>query len=193
MSIEAIDAAPDEKKSSKWLSCLIEAAIILVAVVLVWLLRTHVYETAIVTSGSMQPTLYKDDRALVDHRASLHGHWRRGDVVIFNGPPAWGDNDDQMLVKRVIGLPGENIELKNGQVFIDGRQLTETYIKEPMEADSFGPFHLGATQYFVMGDNRRNSEDSRINGPVDDKYMHGRFTVVVAPLAHAGRMPLPEY
>jgi signal peptidase I len=189
---EAATPAKERKTGSKWVSYVIETAIIIVAIVLVYILRREVYETAIITSGSMQPTLFKDDRAVVDHRRSLQGQWRRGDIVLVNAPESWGEND-QMLVKRIIGMPGENLEIRNGQVWVNGKQLVENYTNAALDAEMFGPFHLGATEYFVMGDNRPNSEDSRIHGPIDGKYLHGRFTLVVAPFDHIGRVRPPSY
>lgn len=182
--------APRQKRFTL-VGCIIEAAILIVAVVIIYLLRVGVFETAIVTSGSMEPTLYKDDRVLVDHRATLHDQWKRGNILLFKSTGDWGE-DTQLITKRIIGLPGEDWEIRNGDVYINGKLLAEKYLKEAPEAENYSG-HLGSDQYFVMGDNRRNSEDSRVHGPIEDKDIEGRVLYVVAPLSRWGRVPDPGY
>ncbi len=88
---------------------------------------------------------------------------KRNDIVVAN----WGDTP---IIKRVIAVPGDTLEIREGQVFLNGWYLNEPYIKEPMEAQNYGPIVLGENQYFLMGDNRNRSMDSRRIGtvPYDD-------------------------
>jgi signal peptidase I len=178
--------------SSKFLTCAIEGMILLLALVLVALLRVGVYEPAYIPSASMENTLLIGDRVLIDHRKSLHGKWRRGDIVVFEANEAWG-NTDETLIKRVIGLPGETVEVQGGQVLVDGRALNENYLKEkPIPEDDI-PITLDKSEYFVMGDNRNNSDDSRNNGPVKEEQIRGRAVMVFYPLGRAGRLNKAEY
>jgi signal peptidase I len=178
--------------SSRWLTCLIEAMILLLALVLVVMLRVGVYEPAYIPSRSMENTLRIGDRVLIDHRSGLHGHWRRGDIVLFEAEGNWGDDQDT-LIKRVIGLPGETVSVIDGHVLIDGRQLAEDYLKEPQKTEDQVQVKLGHGEYFVMGDNRNNSDDSRYNGAVKDEQIRGRAALVFYPLGHFGRLRPPDY
>ena len=192
-------ATPDETpqatkpKTNKWATRVIEWAILVLGIFLVLLMRREVWETAIVTSGSMEATLQINDRILVDHRRSLHHNWERGNIVFFETPDAWGGADDQLLVKRVIGLPGETVELRSGTVYINNKPLNEPYLKEKPTNDSLAPQQIPQNEYWVMGDNRNNSDDSRNNGPVTDDLIVGRGLRVIWPLGDAGTLAKPEY
>jgi signal peptidase I len=199
----------ENTKSSKWVSYVIEGAILVLALVLVLAIRFYVYQPAMVISQSMERTLLVDDRLLIDHRASLHGTWRRGDIVLFAAPPSWYDEpsgdvpveDRDQLLKRVIGLPGEKVDVFEDEVWINGKLLAENYIKPTPIADLRAGSQtqprpvsvtLGAGQYFVMGDNRGNSEDSRIRGPIGDRDILGRAVRVFWPLGRAGGLAIPD-
>lgn len=110
----------------------------------------------VVPSGSMENTIMTGDR-VVTLRAS---YWfedpQRGDIVVFPFP----DNENLDYIKRVIGLPGEVIEGKDGLVYINGEPLEEDYVTEPLD-NNFGPYEIPEDSYFMMGDNRGGSEDSR--------------------------------
>jgi signal peptidase I len=177
---------------SKWLTYLIEAMILLLGLVLVVMLRIGVYEPAYIPSRSMENTLQIGDRVLIDHRGSLHGHWRRGDIVLFESEGSWGDDEDT-LIKRIIGLPGETVGVINGHVFINGKTLAEDYLKEPQKSEDPVQLTLGRGEYFVMGDNRNNSDDSRYNGAVKDAQIRGRAALIYYPLGRIGRLPRPQY
>jgi signal peptidase I len=177
--------------SSKLIRTLIELAIIVAAVIFGLLIRWQVYEATLVISGSMKPTLQVGDRLLVDHRTSLHHHYKRGDIIIFDTPESWGDKD--VYIKRLIGLPGEKIEIAMGHVVINGEVLNENYLQEtPLEED-MPAVQLGPDEYFVMGDNRNNSSDSREHGPIHDADVKGRAIYVVAPFGRFGQLPYVAY
>lgn len=170
---------------AKWLSWLIEIAIIVVVLMLAVLVRHSIYDIAIVTSRSMEPTLTIGDRVVFDHRQSLYGQWQRGDIVFFDPPESWRSDDPSVLVKRVIGLPGETIEVRQGKVFVnDGEIKADT---QEDAGDNIPSFKLAEDQYFVMGDNRRNSADSRVNGPITKGDIRGRATLRLWP--SPGRLP----
>jgi signal peptidase I len=125
-----------------------------------------------VDGPSMQPTFHTEQRIIVSRVNYLIGRPARGDIVVFDSPEA--DPDDPPLIKRVIGLPGETVEIRDRQVYVDGKQLNESYINEPCSESRCrdNTWQLGTDQYFVMGDNRNHSNDSRAFGPVSwDRFI----------------------
>ena len=111
-----------------------------------------------IPSGSMEDTIHPGDRVIGSRLAYLSQGPERGDIIIFRYP----DDESQVFIKRVIGLPQEEVLIVDGQVYIDGAQkpLKELYLKE-IPQGSFGPYEVPEDSYFVMGDNRNNSHDSR--------------------------------
>ena len=181
-----------EESSSKWVSYAIEGAVLVAALLLIMMLRLYVWEIVIVTSNSMQPAMSSNDRVLADHRASLQNKWKRGDIVIFDTPENWGAPDT--FTKRVIGLPGEKVQVFGGQVFVNDKPLEENYIQEPMlKKENFYPLVLGSDGYFLMGDNRNNSEDSRDHGPVQSRFIRGRALRILWPPGRMGKLTWPVY
>ncbi len=127
-----------------------------VAVLLAVVLTQFVFVNATVPTGSMRDTIWEGDRLIALRFSYWFGEPDRGDIVIFNPQ----DYPGQHYIKRVIGLPGETVEGRDGLVYIDGQPLEEPYVKEKLE-ENFGPFTVPEDSYFVMGDNRNNSNDSR--------------------------------
>lgn len=172
--LEQAETVEEEAQASspKWLTCLIEIVIIWLAITLIVVVRQAWLEPAAVTSSSMESTIRPGERFLVDHRTSLSGRWKRGDIVLVetqNG--GWGQD---VVVKRIVGLPGEKIEIFRGRVFINGKSLREDYLKEPPAPNDTVPIVLGSGQYYLLGDNRNNSGDSRQYGPVSNDEIKGR-------------------
>lgn len=131
---------------------------------------------------SMQPGLHTNERVLVNSLAYVLRQPQRGDVIVFHPPDAL----TQRYIKRVIGLPGDTVRLTLTNVYIDGVKLNESYIApapygypENPEAETI---HLGPDQFFVMGDNRSNSQDSRYFGPISQREIIGKAEFVVWPL-----------
>ena len=125
---------------------------------------------------SMLPNLHEGEYVIVDKVSYAFREPQRGEIVVLKNPVP-GQPD---LIKRIIGLPGESIAVHNGGVYINGQPLTEPYIAQPMAADSAAT-ELQAGQYFVMGDNRNNSEDSRRFGPRPVKDIVGRAWIIYWP------------
>lgn len=132
--------------------------VIVVAVALGYMLNAYVILKAEIPSGSMETTLNVGDHLIGNRLAYVFSDPKRGDIVMFDYP----DDETKMYVKRVIGLPGEHVEIIDGLVYIDHSTtpLNEPYLKEQPEVFN-GSYDVPAGYYFVMGDNRNNSWDSR--------------------------------
>ncbi len=129
---------------------------IALAIIAAGVINKYVIIKAEVPTGSMEHTIEVNDCILGLQPAYLFGGPERGDIVIFPYP----DNPEVTYVKRVIGLPGETVEIKNGAVYIDGKPIKETYLKEAMTGE-YGPYVVPEGCYFMLGDNRNSSLDSR--------------------------------
>ncbi len=157
---------------------------ILVAAVLVAvLLRTFVVQTYYIPSVSMTPTLQVGDRIIVDKLAYRFHGVGRGDIVVFARPPAENCGGPPVgdLVKRVIGLPGETVSATGGHVDINGKPLPEPYLNGVSTAN-FGPVKVPASNYFMMGDNRPYSCDSRDWGTVPRSLIVGKVVLRIWPI-----------
>ncbi len=157
-------------------------AIVVAAVIVAFLLRTFVVQTFYVPSGSMIPTLLPGDRILVQKLGYSIGE---GAVIVFRTPPGYRPSDcggapETDLVKRVIGLPGETIMSRGNTIYIDGKPLKEPYLPKgqslgaPVNKETIPP-----GEYFVMGDNRPVSCDSRVWGLVPRRDIVGRVFLVI--------------
>jgi signal peptidase I len=177
--------APSGKWILEWL------AVLGIALVLAVCVRAYVGQMFYIPSGSMLPTLQIGDRIVVDKLAyRIHGV-QRGDIVVFARPPL-EQADYADLVKRVIGLPGDTVSSVGGHVYIDGRPLAEPWLTHPQPVtapsqlpDAFSlnhPFTVPADTYFVMGDNRTDSEDSRYFGPIPRDLIVGKMAFRVWPV-----------
>ena len=133
---------------------------IVFAVVFALLITQFVIVNAKVPTGSMMDNIVPNDRLVALRLAYLRTGPKRFDIVVFRFP----DNRTQLYVKRVIGLPGETVTIKAGKVYIDNsaEPLDDSYVREPPYPDDFGPVKVPADSYFMMGDNRNNSADSRV-------------------------------
>ena len=178
--------APRRKRSKpSWAIALEWAVLIVSALAIALLIKTFLFQAFYIPSDSMVPTLKTNDRVIVN-KLSYHLHSvHRGDIVVFSAPPGV-DPSVKDLVKRVIGLPGETIEgRKDGHVYIDGKRLVEGYLpKETNEGPTFDPIKIPPDSYWVMGDNRDNSRDSRFfpNHFIRKKDIVGRVFVRIWPL-----------
>jgi signal peptidase I len=182
----------DDRYKNREIKVLLEGGILIVALFFGLLLRLYAYEGVLVTSGSMSPTISKGDYMLVDHRIALRGQWKRGDVVLFKSPKHW-NSAGQNLVKRIVGLPNENIRVYGGKVFVNGLPLTEDYLPRNIDAEIIHPIQLGPKEYLVLGDNRNFSDDSRDNGPIAESDIRGRAISKLWPLSQMGALIAPTY
>ena len=150
--------ADTEEKASVGKELFQWVLVILGAVILAFLIDTFVIVNAQIPSGSMENTIMTGDRVFGNRLTYKFSDPKRFDIIIFKYP----DDESQLFIKRIIGLPGETVEIHDGNIYINGSDspLEDVDIKEPMEG-SFGPYTVPEGCYFVMGDNRNNSRDSR--------------------------------
>jgi signal peptidase I len=135
----------------------------------------------VVDGPSMRPTLVSGEWIIINRLAYKLGEPQRGDVIVFL-PPTNAQTDD--LIKRIVGLPGETVEVRSGKVFVDGVQLEEEYAQGRSYPDN--AWVLGPDQLFVMGDNRELSLDSRSFGPIRLDGVVGKSLLIIWPPAEWG-------
>lgn len=151
-------------------------SIVVIAFVLAMILRTFVVEGRIIPSGSMLPTIQLQDRVMVNKFIYYFKDPVRGDIVVFDPPDALNSKED--YIKRVIGLPGETIEVKNSTVYVNGEALNEPYLYEAINYE-FGPVVVPEDALFVMGDNRNPSYDShRWNDWLTRDHLKGKAFLI---------------
>lgn len=168
----------------KWRSNLVDwIKALIIAMVIVVLLQTYVFNLSKVKGESMQPTLHEQDRLVVDKIIYAFAKPKRGEVVILRDPtPNIGK---QYLVKRVVAIPGDELRISNHQLVVNGVVQSESYTNTAIEDDTRLQMTLQADEYFVMGDNRHHekSKDSRRFGPVHSSDIIGRADLIVWPLS----------
>lgn len=165
----------------------------LVVMLLVLLVRQFVFEPVRVKGRSMLSTLNNGEIMLVTKLDYLVGAPRRQDVIICHYPGRYLDKwkiIPQYFVKRLIGLPGDTVEIREGVVYINGRELHEPYLDpaHTRRKPNMEPLTLGEGEYFVLGDNRDNSNDSRRIGPIGRKHLVGRVRCVFLPFGKARKI-----
>jgi signal peptidase I len=163
--------------------------IIIAALVAAFLIKTFLIQAFYIPSESMVPTLKKSDRVLVNKLSYKLHKVHRGDIVVFERPPEeqGGDPAIKDLIKRVVGLPGETISSdESGRVLINGKPLEEDYLPEGMLTTGITTQTIPVDHYWVMGDNRTNSKDSRVFKAIDEDLIVGRAFVRVWPLSAFG-------
>ena len=182
--------------------------LLLAALILTVLVKGFLVQAFYIPSRSMEPTLEVGDRVVVNRLAYRIGEPAHGDVVVFlrpvgsgeappGGPLSWvrravaqglggtppGSED---LIKRVVGLPGDTVEGKDGQLFRNGRRVAEPYLGGSRVTADFARVRVKPDHYWVMGDNREDSADSRFFGQVHRSTLVGRAVLTVWPLTHVG-------
>lgn len=158
------------------------ALTVLIAIVIV----TFVIQPVRVEGTSMLPRLHDGERIFVNKFIYKFEPIRRGDIVVF-----WYPNDpSKSFIKRVIGLPGETIAIRRGVVYINGEPLPEPYLDSRLHTreENMPPVYVREHYYFVMGDNRDSSNDSRQWGLVPEKYIYGKAVFRYWPLSNMGRL-----
>ena len=153
------------------------------AFLIAFVLKTFIFQIAYVKGPSMEPTLYQGQILIVSKLSYRIGTPKREDIVVIND-----NNEHKDLIKRVIGLPKETIDIHDGSVYIDEKLLTEDYIQVPTYENDFQKSIAPEDKYFVLGDNRVESRDSRSDslGFVDRKNIIGKAVFRLWPLNKVG-------
>jgi signal peptidase I len=181
---EADAGAPDRSRARRSIRRNVEwVVIIAVAILSALLVKTFLIEAFYIPSGSMEPTLKIGDRVLVNKLSYKLHDVHRGDVIVFERPPnVAGEPKIKDFIKRVVGLPGETIETRGDEVYVNGEKLNEKYLPNGTKTiPSIEKHKIGTDHYWVMGDNRTNSSDSRFFGEIAEKTIIGRAFVQVWP------------
>jgi signal peptidase I len=163
--------------------------VVALAVLVSLLVRTYVFQTFSIPSGSMEPTLHVGDRIVVSKLSVEFGTIHRGDILVFKAPPAvrsdCGD-DVADLVKRVIGLPGDHLTSKGNTIYVNGQPLKQPWTHNEPIFRHIGKVTVPANHYFMMGDNEPNSCDSRFWGSIPRSSVIGKAFLRIWPLSRIG-------
>lgn len=208
----ARQAGPDDTDepsvSRRGLGCLLEIVETLVLTLVIYLLiHNFVAQPFEVEQRSMVPTIAENEYVLIDKLTPRFDDYQRGDIVVFQPPPGF-EQGGVPFIKRIIGLPGDTVTLDNGRVYVTPAagsrvQLVEPYVARdidggveptlPKDAESTTEWTVPEGQYFVMGDNRPESQDSRFFGPIARDLIVGRAWLRYFPLDRIGFVSRPTY
>lgn len=161
----------------------------LIALIIVVPIRMFIAQPFVVSGDSMFPTFHNGEYLIVDELSNIIGSPERGEVIIFRYP----NDTKRFFIKRIIGLPNEEIKIQNGEITIinkenpDGFQLTEPYIDEKFYTTA--SFKTGEGEYFVLGDNRNRSSDSRVWGILPENLIVGRAYLRLLPFKQISYLP----
>jgi signal peptidase I len=156
-----------------------------VALLLAIVVMIFLYQPVKVEGNSMNPLLSDQERIFINKFVYHFEPIDRGDVIVF-----WYPLDrSKSFIKRVVGLPGETIQIRAGDVYIDGKELSDQYVPPSyLDGSNYGPVKISPEQYFVMGDHRDSSNDSRVFGPVPRSLIYGKAVFAYWPVDHMGSL-----
>jgi signal peptidase I len=184
-----VDEVPTKRPRSRSRSLIEWLVVVVIAVLVSLLIRTYVFQTFYIPSGSMEPTLQIGDRILVSKLSVELGTIHRGDILVFKAPADvvndCGDNVSD-LVKRVIGLPGEQLTSKGNTIYVNGIPLTQPWVPNEPLGRPIGKVTIPKNEYFMMGDNQPASCDSRYWGDVPRSSIIGKAFLRIWPLGRFG-------
>lgn len=162
--------------------------VVLISLAIILPIRLFLVQPFYVEGASMEPNFYQNEYLIIDEISYRFNDKQRGEVIIFKNPK----NTKNYFIKRIIGLPGETVSIENGRILVDGKLIEEPYITN-FSSDKHDPVVLKENEYFVMGDNRNNSLDSRQLGPIHKDYIIGRVWIRGWPLDRIDTFNLPSY
>lgn len=186
--VDEADTKATESPRPKWSdrpARPLEAALILaLLLILVFgVVRPLSLEVFEIPSASMAPTLVPGDHVLAAKFVYLLGDPERGDIAALQNPEA----RDEVLIKRIVGLPGDAVEIRDGVLYVNGNREQEPYVNYRLnDGNYFGPEKVPSGEVFVMGDNRANSRDSRSFGPVPEQDLDGKVLTRIWPPGRIG-------
>lgn len=159
------------KEIKEWIICIIVAGAI------AFFIKGYVFDIIQVSGTSMVPTLHDSDRVAVEKISLYNDNLKHGEIIIFDP----GSKGRGIYIKRIIGLPGDEIEISNGSVYVNGKKLEESYLKPGTYTEGDQKLTVPNDSIFVLGDNREVSEDSRYIGPIPIKNIKGHAILRVFP------------
>jgi len=166
--------------------------IVVIALVIIIPVRYFLIQPFYVKGASMEPNFYDHEYLIIDEISYRLYQPNRGDIVVFKYPK----DPKQYFIKRVIGLPKEKVSIKDGKISINDKQLNETYLPADTETNlplrGYSEITLGDDEYFLLGDNRDQSLDSRVFGPVKRDFIVGRTWIRGWPFSRLARFPPPS-
>ncbi len=175
------DEPPKERRQGlEWI------VLVVASLAVALIVRAFLIQAFYIPSESMLPTLHKDDRVLVNKLSYRLHNVHRGDVIVFKAPPGASTSEVKDLIKRVVGLPGETIEGRAGEIYIDGKPLAEPYLPEEVRSREFPAEKVPPHAFWVLGDNRQDSKDSTFFKSIDEDTIIGRAFVRIWPLDDLG-------
>ena len=151
--------------------------VIVTALVLAFLIKTFVVGNFWIPSESMVPTIEVNDKVIVTNFSYWFEGPKRGDVIVFRYPL----DTKKDYIKRCIGLPGETVEFRDSKLYVNGQLVEEPYLPEGLVFEAYGPIEVPEGQYFMCGDNRNHSSDSRVWGFVEKRLIIGKAQVIYWP------------
>jgi len=158
---------------------------LLLSILLAFIVIVFLYQPVQVEGTSMMPRLSNHDRIFINKFIYRFEPIRRGDIVVFSYPL----DLSKSYIKRVVGLPGEWVSIKQGRVYVNGKPLTELYVPpEYFDHQSYPPIYVEPGRYYVLGDHRESSNDSRVWGTVDQKFIYGKAVFVYWPFSELGSL-----
>lgn len=164
--------------------------VVVLALVIVIPIRYFIFQPFLVKGQSMEPNFETGDYLIIDELSYRFRNPQRGEVIVFKYP----QNPSQRYIKRIIGLPGETIEIKNNKVMINNKELDErNYLPISIQTPGNTLITLAENEYFVLGDNRLASYDSRRWGPLPKKDIIGRVLIRAWPLTALAKITVPTY
>ncbi|EYE88926.1 signal peptidase [Fervidicella metallireducens AeB] len=159
------------KEIKEWIICIIVAGAI------AFLIKGYVFDIIQVSGTSMVPTLHDSDRVAVEKISLYNDNLKHGEIIIFDP----GSKGRGIYIKRIIGLPGDEVEISDGCVYVNGKKLVEDYLKPGTFTEGDQKLKVPNDSIFVLGDNREVSEDSRYIGPIPIKNIKGHAILRVFP------------
>lgn len=165
------------------------AETVIIAAVTVFLIRTYLVQPFLVSGASMAPNINHGNYLIIDQLTRRFQEFQRSDVIVFRYP----QDPDTFYIKRIIGLPGDRVQVKSGEVFVNGEKLIEEYLSSGTRTFGSTDAVLADNQYFVMGDNRDNSSDSRSWGLLGENFIVGLARLRLFPFNQINIIERPAF
>jgi signal peptidase I len=177
-----------ERSGTRWKGVLREIAETAILTLLIFVLMRAIVQNYRIEGYSMEPNLHEQEYLIVNKISYYLGEPQRGDIIVFEFPGSHLSGPEKDYIKRVIGLPGDTVECRPGEILVNGQVIDEPYGPNP-GTYYCPPTVLGPSEYFVLGDNRNQSSDSHSWGPLERRFIIGKAWLLYWPLENFGLVP----